>query len=149
MFVAARVWNAVLFSSGIVLFVAARRVGTSRCFRQGGRSSNCIFCCCRSTSLERRAIFLRDKRLYCLLSLNWTSCLTSRHSTNLERRAVFSRENIILFVLLPWLDEFGTSCCLLTLFAFDRSTYKRRINSPPLDEFERRAGFLRKKIISL
>ena len=37
-------------------------------------------------------------------------------STNLERRAVFSRENILLFVLLSPLDEFGTSCCLLTLF---------------------------------
>ena len=112
------------------------------CFPQGGKS--CIVRC-RSTSLERRAIFLREEsRLFvlfvaarpvwnvvlfssgrkyfvCLSSHIWTSCLISRRSTNLECRAVFSRENILLFVLF-WNFVPFSSGRKLTLFAFDRST---------------------------
>ena len=116
----------MLFSSGRKVFYCALPLdefGTSRCFPQGGKSSICIVRC-RSTSLERRAVFLREESLLfvlfvaarrvwnvvpsssgrkltfvCLSSLNWTSCLTSRYSTNLESLAVFSRESILLFVL--------------------------------------------------
>ena len=120
MFVAARrVWNVVLFSPGIVLFVAPQRVGTSCCFPQGGKSSICNWL--PLDQFGTSCHFPQGGKTY-LLSLNWTSCLTSRHSKNLERRAVFSKQNILLFALLSSLDEFGTSWCLLTLFAFDRST---------------------------
>ena len=125
----------------LVLFVAARRVSNVVLF-SSGREVFYLYCSSRSTSLECRAVFLREgsllfvlfvaarpvrnvvlfssrkkvfclnrlspldefgtsccfprggKTLFCLSSLNWTSCLTSRCSTNLERRAVFFREKI-------------------------------------------------------
>ena len=116
----------MLFSSGRKVFYCSLPIdkfGTSCCFPQGGKSSICIVRG-RSTSLECRAVFLREESLLfesfvaarrvwnfvpfssgrkltfvCLSSLNWTSCLTSRSSTNLERRVAFSRESIPLFVL--------------------------------------------------
>ena len=60
---------------------------------------------------ERRAVFFRD-------------CIVRCRSTNLERRAVFLKEERpCLFIIaqldvlfdFPPLNEFGTSCCLLTL----------------------------------
>ena len=125
-----RIWIAsvvevpVLFSSGrkvLYCSLPLDEFGTSCCFPQGGKSSICIFVATRPV-WNVVPFSSGRKDLVCLLSLNWTSCLTSRHSTNLERRAVFSRENILLFVLLSSLDEFGTSCWLLTLFVSDRLT---------------------------
>ena len=97
------------FLHGLYCSLSLNEFGTSCCFPQGGKSSICIFVAARPV-WNVVPFSSGRKDLVCLLSLNWTSCLTSRHSTNLERRAVFSRENILLFVLLSSLDEFGTSC---------------------------------------
>ena len=109
------------FIQGLYCSLPLDEFGTSCCFPQGGTSSICIFVAARPV-WNVVPFSSGRKDLVCLLSLNWTSCLTSCHSTNLERRAVFSRENILLFVLLSSLDEFGTSCWLLTLFVSDRLT---------------------------
>ena len=117
----------MLFSSGRKVLYGSlplNEFGTSCCFPQGGKSSICIVRC-RSTSLERCALFLGEESLLfesfvaarrvwnvvlqfsfgrkyfvCLFIItDRTPCLIFRRSTNLERRAVFSRENILLFVL--------------------------------------------------
>ena len=93
-----RIWIAsvvevpVLFSSGRKVLdcsLSLDEFGTSCCFPQGGKSSICIFCC-RSTSLERRAIFLRE-----------------------ERPCLFIIAQLDILFDFPPLDEFGTSCCFL------------------------------------
>ena len=111
-----------------VLFVAPRRVWNIVLFSSGRKVFYCI-CCCGSTSLERCAIFLREKDLI-IAQLD------------------------ILFDLPP-LDEFGTSCCLLKgkhssicIVVVTQQNLERRINFPPLDELELCAGFLRTKRIS-
>ena len=143
----------MLFSSGrkvVYLYCSSPldQFGTSCCFPQGGESSICIVRY-RSTSLERRAVFLGEESLLfesfvaarrvwnvvpfsqggktvCLSSLNWTSCLTSRRSTKLELRAVFFKGNILLFVLFIvarriWNVVLFSSGRKLTLLAFDCS----------------------------
>ena len=55
----------MLFSSGRKVFYGSLPLdefGTSFCFAQGGKSSICIVRC-RSTSLERRAVFLGEESL--------------------------------------------------------------------------------------
>ena len=90
LFVAARrVWNVVLFSSGIVLFVAARRIWNVVLF-SSGRKVFYLYICCRSTSLERHAILLRE-----------------------ERPCLFIIAQLDVLFDFPPLNEFGTSCCFL------------------------------------
>ena len=66
-----------LREESVELFVAARRVWKVMLFLQGGKSSICIVRC-PSTSLEHRAVFLREESLllYLLLPLDQfgTSC---------------------------------------------------------------------------
>ena len=113
----------MLFSSGRKVFYCSLpldQFGTSCCFPQGGKSSICIVRR-RSTSLERRAVFLREEIDLCLFIIaqldvlldfplldefgtscsflkgKYSSiCIVYRRSTNLERRAVFLREEIDL-----------------------------------------------------
>ena len=108
----------MLFSSGRKVFYGSLPLdefGTSFCFPQGGKSSICIVRC-RSTSLERRAVFLREEE-YCLFII---------------------AELDVLFDFPP-LDEFGTSCCFLKgKYPSICIVYRRSTN------LERRAVFLRK-----
>ena len=119
-----------------------------RCFPQGVKSYICIIRC-RSTSLERRAVFLREESLLFVLFV------AARRIWNV---VPFSSGRKYLFVYIaqldvlfdfPPLDEFGTSWRFpqggKTLFACDRST-ERHINFPPLDEFGKSYCFYREKI---
>ena len=122
-------------------------------FLQGGKSSICIVRC-PSTSLERRAVFLREESLllYLLLRLNQFGTLC--HFPQGKRLLIIAQLDV-LFDFLP-LDEFGTSCCLLKgkhssicIVVVTQQNLERHINFPPLDELELCAGFLRTKRISL
>ena len=140
-FAARRVWNVVLLSSGRKAFylyclLPLDEFGTSCCFPQGGKSSIVFVVTAQPVW---NAMPFSSGRL-CLLSLNWTSCLTYRHLTNLEHHAVFSRENILLFVLLSSLNVFGMSCCLSTCLPL--TVRPNVLIFPPLDELELCAGFL-------
>ena len=100
-----------LREESLVLFVAARPVWNVVLFSSGRK----VFCLNRLSPFDEFGTlcrFLREERL-CLSSLNWTSCLTSRHSTNLELRAVLSRDIFFYLYCLSSLDELGMSCCFL------------------------------------
>ena len=94
--------------------------GTSCCLLQEGKSSICIVRR-RSTSLERRAVFLREESLLLYLLLPLDQFGTSCHFPQGGKTLFIIAQLDVLFDFPP-LDEFGTSCCLSTLFAFYRST---------------------------
>ena len=65
---------------------------------------------CRSTNLERRAVFLREEGL---LFVYFVAARRSKLVLREERPCLFNIAQLDVLFDFPPLDEFGTSCCFL------------------------------------